>query len=72
MVYERYAKAIEKVLGDIVQREHFDVDISEIWVETSIPQDLIVEIIENFPLQLPEALHSITSGEKIIWKRKDS
>lgn len=72
MVYERYAKAIEKVLTGIVQREQYDVDISEIWVETSIPQDLIVEIIENFPLQLPEALHSITSGRNIIWKRKDS
>ncbi|WP_041081429.1 hypothetical protein [Thermotoga profunda] len=72
MVYERYAKAIEKVLGGIVQREHYDVDISEIWIETSIPQDLIIEIIEKIPLQLPETLHSITLGDKILWKRKDS
>ncbi|MEJ5228805.1 MAG: hypothetical protein WHT65_02285 [Pseudothermotoga sp.] len=72
MVYERYAKAIEKVIGTIVQRERYDVDISEIWIETSIPQDLIVEILEKFPLQLPETLHSITLGERTVWKRKDS
>ncbi|MGJ8453754.1 hypothetical protein ACSFC1_00395 [Pseudothermotoga sp. U03pept] len=72
MLYERYAKAIEKVLGTIIQRERYDVDVSEIWIETSIPQDLIIEILEKFPLQFPETLHSITLGERIVWKRKDS
>lgn len=67
--FERYIKAIEKVLNNMVEKERVNVDISELWIDTSIPEDLIVEIIKNYQLEYPEALESITYDGKTLWKR---
>jgi len=67
---EKYVRAIEKSLTQMVLREMSSVDVSEIWIDTSIPVDLIVEILKTHQLKIPEELHSITNAGKIIWVRK--
>ncbi|WP_448516584.1 hypothetical protein [Pseudothermotoga sp.] len=70
MDLEKYARAIEKSLTQMVLREMNSVDVSEIWIDTSIPVDLIVEILKTRQLKIPEELQAITNAGKTIWVRK--
>jgi len=67
---EKYVRAIEKSLTQMVLREMNSVDVSEIWIDTSIPMDLIVEILKTRQLKIPEELQAITNVGKTIWVRK--
>jgi hypothetical protein len=67
---EKYVRAIEKSLTQMVLREMNSVDVSEIWIDTSIPVDLIVEILKTRQLKIPEELQAITNAGKTIWVRK--
>jgi hypothetical protein len=67
---EKYVRAIEKSLTQMVLREMNSVDVSEIWIDTSIPADLIVEILKTRQLKIPEELQAITNAGKTIWVRK--
>jgi hypothetical protein len=67
---EKYVRAIEKSLTQMVLREMNSVDVSEIWIDTSIPVDLIVEILKTRQLKIPEELQAITNVGKTIWVRK--
>ncbi|WP_448535347.1 hypothetical protein [Pseudothermotoga sp.] len=70
MDLEKYVRAIEKSLTQMVLREMNSVDVSEIWIDTSIPVDLIVEILKTRQLKIPEELQTITNAGKTIWVRK--
>lgn len=70
MDVEKYVRAIEKSLTQMVLREMNSVDVSEIWIDTSIPVDLIVEILKTRQLKIPEELQAITNAGKTIWVRK--
>ncbi len=70
MDLEKYVRAIEKSLTQMVLREMNSVDVSEIWIDTSIPVDLIVEILKTRQLKIPEELQAITNAGKTIWVRK--
>jgi len=67
---EKYVRAIEKSLTQMVLREMSSVDVSEIWIDTSIPVDLIVEILKTQQLKIPQELQAITNAGKVIWVRK--
>jgi len=67
---EKYVRAIEKSLTQMVLREMSSVDVSEIWIDTSIPVDLIVEILKTQQLKIPQELQAITNAGKVIWARK--
>lgn len=70
MDLEKYVRAIEKSLMQMVLREMTSVDVSEIWLDTSIPVDLIVEIFESGQIKVPQELQVITDGKKTIWTRE--
>lgn len=70
MDVEKYVRAIEKSLTQMVLREMSSVDVSEIWIDTSIPVDLIVEILKTQQLKIPQELQAITNAGKVIWARK--
>ncbi|AJC72926.1 hypothetical protein AJ81_00545 [Pseudothermotoga hypogea DSM 11164 = NBRC 106472] len=70
MDVEKYVRAIEKSLTQMVLREMSSVDVSEIWIDTSIPVDLIVEILKTQQLKIPQELQAITNAGKVIWVRK--
>jgi CxxC motif-containing protein len=60
---DRYKQAIEKVLEE-VPVEDGAIDVDSIWVETSLPKDLIIEILRETDLKLPKNV------KKIVLKRK--
>lgn len=69
MELEKYARAIEKSLMQIALREKDRADVSEIWIDTSIPVDLIIEIIKSRDISIPQEIKAITDGNKTIWVR---
>ncbi len=66
---EIFAKAIAKVLIRYVQRDIKTVDITDLWLDTSIPKDLIVELLNENSVPIPEGLEKIKDGKKIVWRR---
>jgi len=69
---ERFVKAVEKALIKIAERDLKEIDISEIWVETSLPKDFILEILKKENLEVPDRISVIKDGEEVIWKRSKS
>jgi len=67
--YARYAAALEKVMMKLVERGFDVIDISELWLETSIPIDLIVEIVEKHQIKFPEGLQVLQFKNQVLWKK---
>ncbi|MEN3007995.1 hypothetical protein [Pseudothermotoga sp.] len=70
MDLEKYIRAIERSLMQMVAREISSVDVSEIWLDTSIPVDLIIEIFKSGQIRVPQELQSIVDGKKVIWTKE--
>jgi hypothetical protein len=49
---ERYREAIERVLP-LLPVENGRISVNSIWMETSLPRDLIIEIVKEGGLTLP-------------------
>ena len=64
--YEAYRRAIERVLPEIPV-ENGAIDIDSIWVETSLPRDLIIEIVQAGGLQLPPNVERIVLRRERSW-----
>ncbi|PLV58668.1 hypothetical protein [Thermotoga sp. KOL6] len=69
---EKYVKGIEKALQRIAARDLKDIDVSEIWIETALPKDLILEILKESNLNVPPGIEIIKDGREILWKRSGS
>jgi len=54
----KYRRAIEKALAEIPV-ENGSVHLNSIWLETSLPQDLIIEIIKDNELKFPDNVERI-------------
>ncbi|MGQ9855243.1 MAG: hypothetical protein ACUVQF_00710 [Fervidobacterium sp.] len=70
MDFEKYKKAIEKVIQRFSDRGWEEIRVEEIWFETSLPMDLILQVI-NMGVTIPSDVKSITHGGKILWKREE-
>jgi len=57
---QRYREAIERVLPELPV-ENGTISIDAIWVETSLPRDLIVELVRE-GLRLPPNVERIRFG----------
>uniref|UniRef100_A0A7V4NGX4 Uncharacterized protein n=1 Tax=Fervidobacterium pennivorans TaxID=93466 RepID=A0A7V4NGX4_FERPE len=68
MDFEKYRKAVEKVIQRFADRGWEEIRVEEIWFETSLPIDLILEVI-NQGVLIPPEVNSITYGGKVIWKK---
>lgn len=55
---QRYREAIERVLP-LLPVENGTISIDAIWVETSLPRDLIVEIVNEGGIALPPNVERI-------------
>ena len=67
---ENFAKAIRNVLMRFREREMNVVEIDEIWIETSIPKDFIIELIKKGEVEVPEGIDEIRKGKSVIWRRE--
>jgi len=68
--YNRYAKAISSAL---LKLEMEEPDLSDIWVFTSIPEDLIRELLEKGLVNIPDNVRRIKDNRRrrILYERKE-
>lgn len=67
--YARYAGAIEEALERLAAKNGV-VDTRQIQLETSVPKDLIIEVLDREMVDLPERIDEIVDSEEgKEWKR---
>jgi len=67
--YERYARAITSALTKVEDKE---VSILDIWILTSIPEDLIRELFEKNMVKVPDNIVRIVDNRrknKVVYER---
>ena len=64
---EKYRRAIEQTVAKLPVVDG-SVSLESIWLETSLPRDLIAEIVQQGKLHLPENVRRIVSqkGKKTL------
>lgn len=66
----KYKKAIEKALPEIPV-ENGAITLEAIWLETALPEDLILEILKSNELELPPNVERIiTRSGKVLYERQ--
>ena len=63
-MFPRYKRAVEEAIARLPVKNGV-VDIDAIWVETSLPYDLIQEILSRDDLVLPENVERINTKSLI-------
>lgn len=70
-----FKKAIESAVLKCPVRNQDKVFLSDLWFVTSLPQDLITEVLEKFrdTFEFPEDIHVIWDDKrrKKLWERKN-
>ena len=67
--YGRYAKASEEALDRLAAKNGV-VDMRQIQLETSVPKDLIIEVLDRDMVDFPERIGEIVDSEEgKNWKR---
>jgi len=67
--YKRYAEGIESALEKIAVKNKL-VEVNQIQLETAIPRDLIIEILDRETVQFPDRVKRIIDEkEGKTWKR---
>lgn len=61
--YRRYAKAIEEAL-DRVATKNGVVQVKQIQLETSVPKDLIIEVLDKGLVVFPDRIDKIINTEE--------
>lgn len=67
---EKYRKAVEKIIQRFADRGWEEIKIEEIWFETSIPVDILIEAF-NAGVNIPPDVKLVTHKGNIIWKREE-
>jgi len=60
-MFLRYQQAVEKVLPRIPVKNGV-IDVDSLWIETSLPYDLLREIIRENKIALPDNVERIGSN----------
>jgi len=68
---EKYKQAIEQAIAELPV-EDGAVSLESIWLETSLPRDLILEILRQAQLNLPPNVERIVSQGKQVLVRRDA
>lgn len=65
----KYARAIEKALPEIPV-ENGAVRLEAIWLETALPEDIIVEILREHELELPANVERIVAEDGQVLRER--
>ena len=65
---EKYVDAIKKAAKEAPVRKDDSIDISDLWVITSLPVDLIMECVKNEKFEMPSYVKKVTDRKKTILK----
>jgi len=63
-MFNRYKQAVERVIPHLPVRNGV-VDIDSVWAETSLPYDLLREILSREDLTLPENVQRINTQSRV-------
>ena len=67
--YERYAGAVEEALTKVAAKNGA-VQIRQIQLETSVPKDLIIEVLDKNIVEFPDRIQEILDTEEgKKWKK---
>jgi hypothetical protein len=64
---DRYCRALERAFERVLVRNGV-VSVEDLWLETAIPVDLIVELLESDGVKIPPHVERVDFGKT---KRKD-
>lgn len=70
MDLEKYVMAVQTAIEKAPLRADNSVDISDIWVITSLPIDLIMECLKKPQIQLSPKVSKVTFNKKTILKNQ--
>ena len=65
---ENFSKALSNILKRYRERGMEIVDIREMWIDTSIPEDLMVELLKKGDVEVPEGILEIRRDSHVVWK----
>ncbi len=68
---EKYVQAVKMALEKAPLRAEDAVDLSDIWVITSLPVDLIMECLKRPEMKLPSTVSKVIFNKKVIVKNSD-
>ena len=65
---EKYVNAVKTAIEEAPLRNGDVVDVTDLWVITSLPIDLIIECVKFQEFEIPSHIKRITSRGKVIAK----
>ncbi len=65
-----FSKAVSNVLKRYAERGVDTIDVKEIWIDTSLPEDFLIEMIRKGEVEIPEEIVEIKRGSHAVWRRK--
>jgi hypothetical protein len=68
---EKYVNAVKKALEEAPVHKGDIVDVSDLWVITSLPMDLIMECLKSDDFKMPSHIRKITHKRKVILKNEN-
>jgi hypothetical protein len=68
---EKYIQAVKTAIEKAPLRSEDSVDLSDIWVITSLPVDLIMECLKRPEMKLPSTVSKIIFNKKVVLKNSD-
>ncbi len=71
MEISKYLRALEKAVEEAPLRREDTVEISDLWIITSLPTDLIVECVKNEEFVLPSYVKKVMYGKRVIVRNKN-
>lgn len=69
--FEKYVQAVKSAIEKAPLRSDDTVDVSDIWVITSLPIDLIMECLKREEMKLPPTVNKIVFNKKVILKNQN-
>ncbi len=69
---DKYVKAVERALPQL-SVDNGTVRFETLWLETALPEDLLLEILANYELELPPNVDKIVSDRgTVLHERSDN
>ncbi len=65
---EKYVNAIKTAIEEAPVRNGDVVDVTDLWVITSLPLDLIIECVKSQEFEIPSHIKRVTNRGKIVVK----
>ncbi|HEU24514.1 MAG: hypothetical protein C0176_02840 [Mesoaciditoga sp.] len=69
--FEKYVQAVKSAVEKAPLRSEDSVEVSDIWVITSLPVDLILECLKREEMKLPPTVSKVVFNKRVILKNPE-